>query len=349
MNNINKDINLPAEWVAQDAILIAWPHAATDWDYILEETVACYKQIARHILDCEDLIVVTPNVEQAKADMAGIMAHAPHQVHFYCIDTNDTWARDFGPVTVSVDGHTTAIDFKFNAWGMKYAADKDNQIVRQLDAHHIFNQPVVDCHDFVLEGGSIESDGNGTLMTTTSCLLACNRNEKMQLPDIEQYLKATLGAKHIIWLKHGMVAGDDTDGHIDTLARFAPGNVIVYNGTGDQHDAQARSLDEMKKELAAARNSEGQPYRLVELPLPRPIYDEKGCRLPATYANFLVTNGQVLVPTYNQEDIDAKALETLQQAFPGRTATGIDCTSLIKQHGSLHCVTMQIPHNTLKL
>lgn len=349
MNSIEKIINLPAEWQPQDAILIAWPHAATDWNYILKDTIACYKQIAQHILACEDLIVVTPDVEQAKADMASVIVQAAHRVHFYCIDTNDTWARDFGPVTVSVDGCMTALDFRFNAWGMKYAADKDNQIVRHLAACHIFEQPVIDCHDFVLEGGSIETDGNGTLMTTTNCLLACNRNEKMQQPGIERYLKATLGIEHIIWLKHGMVAGDDTDGHIDTLARFAPGNVILYNGTGGQHDAQARSLDEMKHELAAARNCDGQPYRLIELPLPRPIHDENGHRLPATYANFLVTNGKVLVPTYEQPDNDTMALNTIQQVFPGRAVAGIDCTSLIKQHGSLHCITMQIPQNTLKL
>ncbi len=329
--------------------MLAWPHADTDWAYILDEVRQCYKDIARHIVPGEDLIVVTPDVEMARADLGDLIASYRGKTHIYDLPTNDTWARDFAPVTVEVDGHMTPLDYQFNAWGMKYAADRDNLVSQRLDARQLFKQPLVDYHNFVLEGGSIESDGNGTLMTTASCLLAPNRNEHYTRADIDRFLQETLGVSNIIWLDHGYVAGDDTDGHIDTLARFAPGNTIVYNGPGNQNDAQAESLAKMRQELQAARNAAGEPYRLLELPMPEPIADEDGSRLPATYANFLVMNRRVLVPTYRQPSLDAQALAVIHAAFPDREIVGIDCTPLIKQHGSLHCVTMQFPTNTLNL
>lgn len=192
--------------------------------------------------------------------------------------------------------------------------------------------------DFVLEGGSIESDGKGTIFTTTCCLMAPHRNQPLTQAEIEERLKEYLGAERIVWLNHGSLIGDDTDGHIDTLVRIAPDDTLIYiGGDGDHPD-----LVEMEKELMKLRTMEGKPYRLLKLPLPRPIYDTAaGNRLPATYANYLVINGAVLVPTYNQSDLDAEAMHIIGEAFPDREIVGIDCRAVVQQHGSLHCCTMQ--------
>jgi agmatine/peptidylarginine deiminase len=259
-----------------------------------------------------------------------------------CIPHNDTWARDHGFITVedtSFDQKSKALvllDFCFNGWGEKFEATLDNQINK-----HLYDQGLVKGHyedhlDFVLEGGSIESDGKGTVFTTECCLMAPHRNQPLTKEEIENRLKEWLGAERIVWLQHGSLIGDDTDGHIDTLVRICPNDTLLYTGGDKDHP----DLAEMEKELQELRTLDGKPYRLLKLPLPRPIYDD-GDRLPATYANYLVINGAVLVPTYNQPDLDAEALRIVGEAFPDREMVGIDCRAVIKQHGSLHCCTMQ--------
>ncbi len=350
MNKNKSNINLPPEWVRQDAVMLAWPHSDTDWGNMLDEAVVCYVEIAKHIVKQENLIIVTPHVEAAQSDLKEIDI-TKHSIKYYQVPTNDTWARDFGAITVEENGRLTPLDFMFNAWGMKFAAHKDNLVNDTLARHGIFNQPLQNHCGFVLEGGSIESDGNGTIMTTTSCLLSKNRNGQMSKEEIEAYLKTTFGASKVLWLNHGNMPGDDTDGHIDTIARFAPDNTIVYSGISnlkEKNNDHAQELDGMAQELQTFTNAQGQPYNLIELPTPEPIHDKEGNRLPATYANFLVMNEQVLVPTYGQVMNDDLALKIMQVAFPDRTIAGIDCNALIKQHGSLHCVTMQFPQNTLK-
>ena len=196
-----------------------------------------------------------------------------------------------------------------------------------------------------MEGGSIESDGKGTVFTTTCCLMAPHRNQPLTQQEIEARLKEYLGAERIVWINHGSLIGDDTDGHIDTLVRICPDDTLLYTGGDDDHPDLAR----MEEELKTLRTLDGRPYRLLKLPLPRPIYEKvqsskfkvQSERLPATYANYLVINGAVLVPTYNQPDLDAEAMRIIQQAFPDREIVGIDCCAVIKQHGSLHCCTMQ--------
>ncbi len=350
---MNNNIYFPPEWAEQDAVLLAWPHAATDWHDMLEEVVECYKHIAEAILVTEPLIVVTPNVEQAKADLHDIERCASDKIHYYPIPTNDTWARDFGPITVIEDGVCVPLDFKFNAWGMKFAADKDNLVTSRLDLCELFLVPPINHRGFVLEGGSVESDGNGTLMTTSRCLLSQNRNAEMGKDEITCYLKNVFGVKNVLWINHGEMPGDDTDAHIDTLARFAPNDVILYNGAacpgGELPISLVRNLEAMETEIKEFVNVDGHKYHLMQLPVPAPIYDEDGELLPATYANFLVVNQRVLVPTYNQPLNDDLALKIIQVAFPEQEVVGIDCNALIKQHGSLHCVTMQFPKNTLKL
>ncbi len=301
-----------AEWEPQRGVQLTWPHKDTDWAPILPEITAVYEEMAREISKREPLIIVDD---------------IPH---------NDTWARDHGFITVEEDGQLILLDFQFNGWGEKFPAELDNQINKHLYDKGLVKGLYEDHLDFVLEGGSIESDGKGTVFTTACCLLAPHRNQPLTAQQIEDRLKEYLGAERIVWLHHGSLIGDDTDGHIDTLVRICPDDTLLYTGGDEDHP----DLYEMERELQTLRTIEGQPYRLLKLPLPRPIYDE-GDRLPATYANYLVINGAVLVPTYNQPDLDQEAMHVIQQAFPDREIVGIDCRAVIKQHGSLHCCTMQ--------
>ena len=235
------------------------------------------------------------------------------------------------------------MDFKFNGWGEKFPAELDNQICRNLMQQGVFKGEYEDHLDFVLEGGSIESDGQGTILTTSQCLLAPHRNQPLTKAQIEARLLETLHAKRLLWLDHGYLAGDDTDCHIDTLARFCPDDTIAYVQCLDKSDEHFEELKQMETQLKEFRTMEGKPYRLIPLPMAKAIYDEDGIRLPATYANFLIINGAVLMPTYGDEDTDLQAKERLQEAFPKHDIIGIDCRILITQHGSLHCCTMQFP------
>lgn len=299
-------------------VQLTWPHKDTDWAPILDEITAVYEEMAHEIRKREPLLIVN---------------QIPH---------NDTWARDHGFITVeetSFDHKSKALillDFCFNGWGEKFEAALDNQINRQLYDQDLVKGLYEDHLDFVLEGGSIESDGKGAIFTTECCLMAPHRNQPLTKAEIEERLKEWLGAERIVWLQHGSLLGDDTDGHIDTLVRICPDDTLLYTGGDEDHP----DLIKMERELQELRTLDGKPYRLLKLPLPRPIYDD-GDRLPATYANYLVINGAVLVPTYNQPDLDAEALRIIGEAFPDREIVGIDCRAVIKQHGSLHCCTMQ--------
>ena len=310
----------PAEWEPQACVQLTWPHAATDWAPMLDEITATYEVMAKEIRKREDLLIVGAE-----------------------IPTNDTWARDHGFISLVDDqGHRRLLDYRFNGWGEKFQADLDNAINRQLYDQGRLQGEYTDCLDFVLEGGSIESDGKGTVFTTSGCLLAPHRNQPMTREQIEERLKHDLHVQRLLWIDHGELIGDDTDGHIDTLVRICPDDTLLYIGCDDPQDEHYEALRQMEEQLKTFRTLEGQPYRLLKLPLPRAIIFE-GERLPATYANFLVINGAVLCPTYNQPDLDAIALEQIGKAFPDREIIGIDCLSIIKQHGSLHCCTMQYP------
>ena len=321
---------LPAEWEPQEGVQLTWPHARTDWTPMLDEITAVYHQMAREIAERERLMVVAP--EDAAYDMLRIVC-----------DTNDTWARDHGFISLVDDqGHRRLLDYCFNGWGEKFPAGLDNAINRRLYDLGEITGEYVDCLDFVLEGGSIESDGKGTVFTTSSCLLAPHRNQPLTKAQIEERLKHDLCAERILWIDYGHLTGDDTDGHIDTLVRICPDDTILYVGCDDPEDEQYEDLRRMEAQLTTFRTLDGRPYRLKKLPLPRPIYEDDD-RLPATYANFLVINGAVLCPTYGQSDLDDEALCTIGEAFPGRDIIGIDCRPVICQHGSLHCCTMQYP------
>lgn len=339
---MSKKILFPAEWFPQSGIQLTWPHEDSDWNYILEEVTACFVRIATEILKREHLFIVCKNAEQVRQQL-GEATQSNHSLLLIEIPGNDTWARDHGGISVFVDGQPQVYDFTFNGWGLKFAADLDNQITKSLFEKNIFTEQVfrVNRKNFVLEGGALESDGKGTLLTTSECLLSPNRNSFMNKEDIERYLKDIFGLKRILWLDYGYLAGDDTDSHIDTLARFCDENTIAYVKCDDTDDEHYEALKKMERQLKEFSNNQGQPYRLIPLPMAKPVVID-GERLPATYANFLIINDAVLVPTYASE-LDKPALQQLQKAFPGKEIVGIDCLPLIRQHGSLHCVTMQYP------
>lgn len=342
---MNKNAFLPAEWHKQGYVQLTWPHRDTDWSDMLHEVEQCFINIAREIATRQPLLLVAPEFPECLNAFEW-----KKNIRFVSCPTNDTWARDHAFITMLQPGDTPLLlDFCFNGWGMKFAASKDNRINTHVYRSNLLDGTYVDRRNFVLEGGSVESDGNGTLLTTSLCLLAPNRNDTMTRTDIELYLKEQFHLKQVLWLDHGFLAGDDTDSHIDTLARLCPDDTIVYVQCTDTSDVHYTELHAMEEQLHTFRTVEGNPYRLMPLPMPHAISDADGQRLPATYANFLVMNEAVLFPTYAQPDNDRTAQRILQEAFPGRQIIGIDCRPLICQHGSLHCVTMQYPKEVLPI
>lgn len=349
MNSFKKseDFRLPAEWEPVDAILMAWPNENTDWAYMLDEVRRTYIDIITAISERAKVVLIGP--ELPEADIFPPQCRLENLI-LVEVPINDTWTRDYGPIVeLNSSGDIRIYDFIFNGWGMKFAANHDNQVSSILHSAGLLSGIFIGPGTLVLEGGSIESDGNGTILTTEHCLLAPNRNDSLDQYEIESELLESLCAKKILWLKHGHLAGDDTDGHIDTLARFAPpGDTIIYTGCDDPADEHFQELEAMRNELREFTNALGAPFHLVELPLPDPIFDsEDGSRLPATYANFLIVNGAVLMPTYGQPEKDALAAMILKSAMPEYEIIPIDCRSLIRQHGSLHCATMQLPLGVL--
>lgn len=338
-------IQFPAEWQKQSAVQLTWPHEGTDWADMLEEVLPCFVSIAREILKRESLIIVCKNTLEVLERLGDVDVE---NLFLYELPSDDSWARDHGPISVMFDGKPCIYDFTFNGWGNKFSADNDNRLTRLLFNLNAFNPKVsyVSHMPFVLEGGSIESDGNGTLLTTAKCLMAPHRNQPLDEAGIELYLKKILGIRQILWLRNGYLAGDDTGGHIDMLARFCDAGTIAYVSAKDDADEHTPALRRMEEELKNFRNLSGEPYHLIPLPMAEPVYHE-GERLPASYANFLIINGAVLIPFYNSS-YDEIARNQLKKAFPEREIIGIDCLPLIRQHGSLHCLTMQYPEGFIK-
>ena len=334
---------LPAEWFPQSGIQLTWPHERTDWEPMLKDVTKTYLNMTYEIASRELLIIVTPQVDKLKEFIStNLPQKIQSNIRYAESPTNDTWARDHGFITLISEQGCHLLDFKFNGWGEKFPAELDNAINKRLFDQNLLNGSYEDHLDFVLEGGSIESDGKGTIFTTSSCLLADHRNQPLKKDEIEQRLKKLLNADRILWIDHGSLIGDDTDGHIDTLVRVAPSDTLLYVGCEDKSDPQYEDLKAMEEQLMTFKTADGNPYRLMKLPMPDAIYDEEE-RLPATYANFLVMNKTVLFPTYNQRYKDEEARKTMQKAFKGYDIVGIDCRPLIRQHGSLHCCTMQYP------
>ncbi|WP_110649213.1 agmatine deiminase family protein [Salinicola peritrichatus] len=336
------------EWHPQDAIQLTWPTPTSDWAPLLDRIEATMEAMAVAITRYQPILVSVHDAEQRERlirrfDSLGI---AVENRHFVLADSDDTWARDHGPIAIERDGRVELLDYVFTGWGGKFAAERDDRLTRTLASLGVFDAPV-SSRDFVLEGGAIEADGEGTLLTTSACLLNPNRNPGLGREAIEARLENDLGVSRVLWLEHGHLEGDDTDSHIDTLARFCDPATIAYVRCDDPQDSHYEALAAMERELKALRREDGSPYRLLALPWPKACFDpDDGHRLPATYANFLIINGAVLVPTYG-DAADFRALQVLSDAFPGRDVIPIDCRAVIRQHGSLHCLTMQLPRGSL--
>ena len=332
---------LPAEWEHQSGVQLTWPHRYGDWAPWLEQVEPVFVDIARHISAREELLLVCYDSEHREHVLTLLQEAGVDlsRIHSYVLASNDTWARDHGPISILEDGKPKLLDFTFNGWGQKFDAELDNQITAGLKDLSAFHGIPLETIDMVLEGGGIETDGEGTLLTTTSCQLSPMRNPTLSKAEIEQRLRDAFGVEHFLWLEHGHLEGDDTDSHVDTLVRFADPATLVYVACDDPDDGHYADLKAMEAELQAFQRYNGQPYILVPLPWPAPIHDEDGKRLPASYANYLIINGAVLVPTY-RDTADTPALETLRRCYPKHEVIGIDCLPLIYQYGSLHCVTM---------
>lgn len=338
---------LAAEWFPQSGVQLTWPHDGTDWAPILPDVEKCYLRMAYEIAIREQLLIVTPHVADVKARIeANLPKRATDHIIYMECPTDDTWARDHAFLSVVCTGNIELHDFLFRGWGGKFGAEQDNAINARLAESGIVNGIYTPHADFELEGGSIESDGCGTILTTTNCLLNDNRRHTHDKDQIELAFRDFFGATNVLWLEHGDLEGDDTDAHIDTLARLCPGNVIAYVKCDDTEDTHYAELQRMEEQLRTFKNADGEDFTLVPLPFPDAIYDGEE-RLPATYANFLILNRAILLPTYNQPEKDDAAKRALQQIFPKYDIVGIDCCTLIRQHGSLHCSTMQFPKGVL--
>ena len=342
-------IAFPAEWENQSAVLIAWPHDDTDWadrlgdvedTYIaLVAALVRYTRVVVCVADEDLQTYAEARLRSARVDLS--------RVRFVEVEYDDTWLRDSGPITLRTPDGFRLLDFRFTGWGGKFEASRDDRLIEHLDALHVFRNAERQSIDFALEGGAIDTDGAGTLLTTWQCLH--ERHPELDRDTLGARLAEWLAQDRVLWLDHGYLEGDDTDAHIDTLARFAPDDAIVFQACDDPSDSHYAELRAMGEEIAALRTRDGKPYRLFPLPWAQPIVDG-GRRLAASYANFLIigtdTGGAVLMPAYG-DPADAAAAAVLGQAYPGRDVVQVPCRSLIWQNGSLHCITMQLPEGSI--
>lgn len=346
---------LPAEWYPQSGVQLTWPHIDTDWEPYIEDITEVFVQLTEAIARYEKVLIVAQNQDEVKSLLTlRLDERCLSNVIFYSAPTNDTWARDHAAITListntenGFQHHNLLLDFHFNGWGKKFAADKDNAITSQLYFDGMLSGQMEEHSNFVLEGGAIESDGEGTIFTTSQCLLAPNRNQPWERAEIEAYLKKSLRADRIVWLDYGNLIGDDTDGHIDTIVRVAPNQTLVYVGCDDENDEQYADFKALEEQLFALRTKQNAPYNLLKLPMPDAIY-EGSERLPATYANYLIINGAVICPIYNQPEKDKLALDVIKKAHPDHDIIALDACTIIKQHGSIHCLTMQFPQGVIQ-
>ena len=335
----------PAEWEKQSAVLIAWPHHTGDFSN-LEAVEQSYRFIADTISRHQGLIIVCQDDSHQQHIQA--LLGENNAIEFIQAEVNDIWVRDTVFLTVEKDGAKVLLNFKFNGWGEKYPHEKDNALNHKLISSRPFKGANTIDIDFILEGGSVESDGVSTIMTTRQCLLNPNRNKELSQQQIEQRLQQHFGATRVLWVDQPNLTGDDTDAHIDTLARFCTAETIAYTSCDDPQDPHYASLKNMEAQLQAFRTPTGEPYQLIALPMPvKAIFDEEGQRLPANYSNFLIINKAVMVPVYDDPNDDI-ALQRLADCFPDHEIIATPCRPLVHQYGSLHCMTMQFPEGVLK-
>jgi len=330
-----------AEWEKQRAVLISFPHKDTDWydeqnPKSLQEALSPFIRITQAIAYYQAVYIICEDREFASS-----LFCSTSNMTFIEIPTNDTWIRDYGYISIEDSGESRLLDFIFDGWGGKFEASLDNGVNKIVHQKGYLGTTPLESIDFVLEGGAIESDGEGTILTTSKCLCNPNRNGGLSKDEVEQKLSLYLGAKRILWLDYGYLAGDDTDSHIDTLARFVAKDTIAYVECEDRDDEHFEELNKMKKQLQSLKTEDNKEYNLIALPMSRAIYNKENKRLPATYANFLITNRAIIYPTYNDPK-DKEVEDILKSIFPNREIIPINCLKLIEQGGSLHCSTMQV-------
>lgn len=346
MPNLPTDLGfrMPAEWEPHRGTWLSWPHKEASWPGKFEPVPAIFGRLARHLAEHEEvhINVAGPAMETEARRVLDAAGAERTRIFFHHNPTNDAWCRDHGPIFVQRDAggrrEQLILDWGYNAWGGKYPPfDLDDVVPTRIGAE--LGIPVEN-PGIVLEGGSIDVNGRGTLITTEACLLNPNRNPQLDRHGIEQYLRSYLGVSKILWLGDGIL-GDDTDGHVDDLTRFVSSDTVVTVVEDDPSDENYEPLQENLERLRGMTDQDGRPLRVVTLPMPRALYHEDQ-RLPASYANFYIANGVVMLPTYDEER-DAEAASTLQALFPGRRVIGIDCTDLVWGLGAFHCVTQQWP------
>lgn len=341
-------LRFPAEWEPQSAILIAWPNEDTDWAARLGEVEDTYIALVAAITRFQPVVICVPDEDIQSYAYVRLASNRIDmtRVRFVEAAYDDTWLRDSGPISLRRgDAAFLLNDFRFTGWGGKFDASQDDLLVGHLHAAGVFADDAGRREiDFALEGGAIETDGAGTLLTTWRCLH--ERHPDASREALTAKLSDWLAQDRVLWLDHGYLEGDDTDAHIDTLARFAPDNAIVFQACDDVTDPHHAELQAMADEIAALRTRDDAPYRLFPLPWAQPVLDN-GRRLAASYANYLILNGAVLMPAYGDPADDAAAA-VLAQAHPGREIVQVPCRPLIWQNGSLHCITMQLPAGLLR-
>lgn len=331
---------LLAEWERHNVILMAFPHEDSDWAQYddWEAVTAPFVRIAQAVAYYQMVYMLCQECDTIKP-----LFCSTTNIIFIEADYNDTWTRDYGAFSIEEDEHKKLLDFTFNGWGGKFEASLDNAVNGFLSSRGFYGGTPLEQMNYVLEGGSLDTDGDGTILTTAQCLCNPNRNGKLDKGEVENILTERLGVTRVLWLNHGYLMGDDTDSHIDTLARFVNTETIVYVKCNDKNDEHYDGLSKMEKELQSFKRDDGKPYTLIPLPLPEAKYNSHGDRLPATYANFLISNEAIVYPTYNDKN-DKKVEEILKDLFPDYEVIPINCLSLIEQGGSLHCSTMQVAY-----
>ncbi|MBX2840467.1 MAG: agmatine deiminase family protein [Flammeovirgaceae bacterium] len=342
-NTKHLERRLPAEWENACAIQLTWPHDQSIWEEEFENVISWFKNLAKLISERGKLLLICQNKEEVKFYLKG---YNWENIILIESRTNDIWARDHGGITIFENEQPVILDYIFNGWGLKFSSNFDNQISKKIANSGYFKSNIHRKINFVLEGGAIDSDGKGTILTTSNCLLSVNRNENLSKTEIEDQLKSNFGAKRIHWVDYGFLAGDDTDSHIDMLARFTDEKTIVYTACSNKQDIHYLELKMMENQLKSFKTPEGNSYNLHPLYLGR-CANNKGSRMPSSYTNFLIFNQTVFVPQYGLKE-DQPAIETLRQCFREKEVIGINCLTLITQGGALHCATMQYPEGVLR-
>jgi agmatine deiminase len=339
---------MPPEWQKHQATLLTWPHNRNTWPSELMPAVesAFIDMVAAITEGGAEKVFININDEQETQRLRNLFKDkgiSQEGVQFFVIASNDAWCRDHGPIFTidpqNKENPMAILNWEYNAWGRKYSPYDDDNLI-PLKIAEKMGIPVFS-PGIVLEGGSIDVNGEGCLLTSKSCLLNPNRNPGLNQQEIEAYLKSYLGVEKILWLEEGII-GDDTDGHIDDMARFTSPNAIVYAIEENPEDENYKVLRRNLELLQTFTDVSGRPFQLTPIPMPRPLY-HKGVRLPASYLNFYIANSAVLTPVFGDKQTESIALGVLQEAFPSRKVVGIDCKALVWGLGALHCVTQQIP------